>query len=48
MIQAPSNVPDAVDFPLRVSSDSMEPHIQDGQIIWVKEHDILSDLIYAP
>ena len=43
MIEAPSYVPIAVDFALRVSGDSMEPLLQDGQVIWVKEQDILDN-----
>ena len=41
MIKAPSYVPDVVDFALRVSGDSMEPLLQDGQIIWIKEQQVL-------
>jgi len=40
-IEAPSYVPVAVDFALRVSGDSMNPLIQDGQVIWVKEQEVL-------
>jgi len=40
-IEAPSYVPIAVDFALRVSGDSMEPLLQDGQVIWVKEQEVL-------
>ena len=43
MIEAPSYVPIAVDFALRVSGDSMEPLLQDGQVIWVKEQDVLDN-----
>ena len=43
MIEAPSYVPIAVDFALRISGDSMEPLLQDSQIIWVKEQDILDN-----
>ena len=43
MIKAPSYVPDAVDFALRVSGDSMEPLFQDEQVIWVKEQEILKN-----
>lgn len=43
MIKAPGYVPDAVDFALRVSGDSMEPLLQDGQVIWIKEQDVLSN-----
>ena len=43
MIEAPGYVPAAVDFALRVSGDSMEPLFQDGQVIWVKEQEALSD-----
>jgi len=41
MIEAPNYVPIAVDYALRISGDSMEPLIQDGQVIWVKEQDVL-------
>ena len=41
LIQAPGYVPSGVDFALRVSGNSMEPLFQDGQIIWVKEQDVL-------
>jgi len=41
MIEAPSYVPIAVDFALRVSGDSMEPLLKDSQVIWVKEQDVL-------
>ena len=40
-IEAPSYVPVAVDFALRVSGDSMTPLIRDGQVIWVKEQEVL-------
>jgi len=40
-IEVPSYVPVAVDFALRLSGDSMEPLLQDGQVIWVKEQDVL-------
>ena len=43
MIEAPNYVPIAVDFALRVSGDSMEPLLQDGQVIWVKEQDVLDN-----
>jgi len=42
MIKAPGYVPAAVDFALRVSGDSMEPMIRNGQIIWVKEQKTLN------
>ena len=42
-IEAPSYVPVAVDFALRVSGDSMNPLIQDGQVIWVKEQEVLDN-----
>ena len=42
-IEAPSYVPVAVDFALRVSGDSMEPLIRDGQVIWVKEQEVLDN-----
>jgi len=41
-IEVPSYVPVAVDFALRVSGDSMNPLIRDGQVIWVKEQEVLS------
>jgi len=40
-IEVPSYVPVAVDFALRVSGDSMEPLLCDGQVIWVKEQEVL-------
>jgi len=40
-IEVPSYVPVVVDFALRVSGDSMEPLILDGQVIWVKEQEVL-------
>ena len=43
MIKAPSYVPDAADFALRVSGDSMEPLLQDGQIIWIKEQQVIEN-----
>ena len=43
MIEAPSYVPVAVDFALRLSGDSMEPLLQDGQVIWVKEQELLDN-----
>jgi len=43
MIEAPTYVPIAVDFALRVSGDSMEPLLQDGQVIWVKEQEVLDN-----
>jgi len=42
MIKAPAYVSDDVDFALRISGDSMEPLLQDGQIIWVKEQGVLA------
>ena len=42
-IEAPSYVPVAVDFALRVSGDSMTPLIRDGQVIWVKEQEVLDN-----
>ena len=40
MIEAPGFVPDAVDFALRVSGDSMEPLFRDGQMIWIKKQEV--------
>jgi phage repressor protein C with HTH and peptisase S24 domain len=42
MIETPDYIPAAADFALRVSGDSMEPLFQDGQVIWVKEHEVLN------
>ena len=42
MIKAPAYVPVSADFALKVSGDSMEPMLQDGQIIWVKEQEALN------
>jgi len=42
MIKAPAYVPITADFALKVSGDSMEPMLQDGQIIWIKEQQALS------
>ena len=42
IIEAPGYVPTAADFALRVSGDSMEPLFQDGQVIWVKEREVLN------
>jgi len=43
MIKAPAYVPLSADFALKVSGDSMEPLLQDGQIIWVKEQERLNN-----
>jgi len=40
MIEAPGFVPDAVDFALRVSGNSMEPLFRDGQMIWIKKQEV--------
>ncbi|MDR2600532.1 MAG: S24 family peptidase, partial [Oscillospiraceae bacterium] len=40
-IEVPSYVPISVDFALRVSGDSMDPYICDGQVIWVREQDVI-------
>jgi len=42
VIEAPDYVPSAADFALRVSGDSMEPLFQDGQVLWIKEQEVLS------
>ena len=42
MIEAPGYVPASADFALRVSGDSMEPLFQDGQVIWIKEQEVLN------
>lgn len=42
MIEAPDYVRGAADFALRVSGNSMEPLFQDGQVIWIKEQEVLS------
>ena len=41
MIEAPGYVRSDVDFALRVSGDSMEPLLQDGQVIFVKQQQTL-------
>ena len=41
MIEVPSYVPASADFALRLNGDSMEPLFQDGQVIWIKEQDVL-------
>jgi phage repressor protein C with HTH and peptisase S24 domain len=43
MIEAPSYVSADADFALRVSGDSMEPLLKDGQTIWMKEEKALGD-----
>jgi phage repressor protein C with HTH and peptisase S24 domain len=42
MVAVPAHVPVSADFALRVSGDSMEPMLQDGQIIWIKEQELLN------
>jgi len=42
MIEAPGYVPDAADFAIRASGNSMEPLIRDGQVIWVKKQEVLN------
>ena len=42
LIEAPGYVQSNVDFALRVGGDSMEPLLQDGQIIWIREQETLS------
>ncbi|MCL2409384.1 MAG: LexA family transcriptional regulator [Oscillospiraceae bacterium] len=41
-IEAPDYVPASADFALRVSGNSMEPLFQDGQVIWIKEQEVLN------
>jgi phage repressor protein C with HTH and peptisase S24 domain/DNA-binding XRE family transcriptional regulator len=43
MIEAPSYVSADADFALRVSGDSMEPLLRDGQTIWMKEEQDIKD-----
>jgi len=43
VIEAPGYVPAGADFALRVSGASMEPLFQDGQVIWVKEQEVLNN-----
>ena len=43
MIEAPGYVPPEADFALRVSGDSMTPLLQDGQVIWIKEQEVLNN-----
>ena len=42
-IEVPSYIPIAVDFALRLSGDSMEPLLTDGQVIWVREQELLDN-----
>ena len=41
MIEVPAYVPVGADFALRVSGDSMEPLLQDGQVIFIKKQQTL-------
>ena len=43
MIEAPGFVPGTVDYALRVSGDSMEPLLQDMQMIWVESRETLNN-----
>ena len=42
MIEPPDYAPATADFALRIYGDSMEPLIQDGQVIWVRGQDALN------
>ena len=42
-ITADDLVPDETDFAVRVSGDSMEPKFHDGQILFIKEQQVLED-----
>ena len=42
-ITADDLVPDGTDFAVRVSGDSMEPKFHDGQILFIKEQQVLED-----
>lgn len=43
MIVADSCVPDNADYAVCISGDSMEPYIQDGQMVFVEEDAVLKD-----
>jgi repressor LexA len=43
MVDIDDDVPDCVDFGVRVSGDSMEPTFVDGQIVWIQKRDVLED-----
>ena len=36
-----SAAPEEADFAVRIAGDSMEPEIEDGQIVWVKRRETL-------
>jgi len=42
MIEAPDYVPSSAQFALRISGNSMEPLIQDGQVVWLKQQQSLN------
>ena len=42
-IEVGEEVPEAADFGIRISGDSMEPRFVNGQIVWVQKQDILSN-----
>jgi len=43
LIEAPDYVPGAAGFALRIYGDSMEPLLQDGQIVWIREQKTLNN-----
>lgn len=43
MVDIGDDVPDCVDFGVRVSGDSMEPTFTDGQIVWIQKREVIED-----
>ncbi len=43
MVEVPDDVPISATFGLHVSGDSMEPTLEDGQLIWVHQQPYLED-----
>ena len=43
MVEVPDEVPISATFGLHVSGDSMEPTLEDGQLIWVHQQPYLHD-----
>lgn len=43
MMDIGEEVPDCVDFGVRVSGDSMEPTFVDGQIVWIQQREVIED-----
>lgn len=43
MVDIDDDVPDCVDFGVRVSGDSMEPAFVDGQTVWIQQREVIED-----